>query len=141
MPADPRTENELLQRTALSATGGYDEEPEQAPPGPGQSPGGAVFLCLVQKDGGDPGGEAQECTWTYKVKDLAGNTLKKDDADNDAEEMTPLIPRLHYCEYWHADADREGGLGRTTVYALAAYDGLDLVLIQCFGEIAKRDDC
>jgi len=135
---DGRAIAEVLQRTALSADGDYRERPEQAPPGPGESPGSDVFLCRVVKDGGVAGDAAADCTWTYEVTDLAGNTLKKDDAGNDAAAMTPVAPRQRFCEYWYAGEDRAPA---TSAYALAAYDGADLVLLTCFSEIPKEDTC
>jgi hypothetical protein len=90
-------------------------------------------LVKVTKDGGVSGDAATECTWTYTVKDLAGNTL--------GTTMTPQVPRLHFTAYWYAGETRTLPNVATSIYGLAAMDGGTTLLLQCFGEIGKDDAC
>jgi len=120
----------------------YDRPPAPLPEGP-LSLIGYTFAVLVTKDGGVAGGAAAECTYTYIVKALNDSTtLKKNTAGDDATEMTPEVPRLHYTEYWYAGETRAAPAVATSRYGLAAYDnGGDLRLLKCYGEIAKDTSC
>ncbi|MBE3133087.1 MAG: hypothetical protein IMZ55_06415 [Acidobacteria bacterium] len=91
------------------------------------------FTVKVEKDGGVAGDDATECSYTYTVKDLSGNTLDTT--------VTPETPRLHYTAYWYAGETRTLPNVATSVYGLACWDGATLVLLQCFGEVAKDDAC
>ena len=102
-----------------------------APLAPGL--GARAFAVLVEKDGGVVGGAAAECTWTYTVKALTGETL--------GEALLPQVPRLHYVGYWYAGETRTTPAETTSVYGLAAYDNGTLVLLQAFGELAKDTVC
>ena len=90
--------------------------------------GGAAFPVQVYQDGGaagapDPGGS--NCSWTYTVKDLSGNTLGEDVAPQRAR-----YPKTVYIEAPDAS------------YGLAAYAANgDLLLLVCFGEIEDTDVC
>jgi hypothetical protein len=55
----------------------------------------------VTKDGGVAGSPSANCTWTYTVKDQAGNTL--------ATAKTPKVPRVANCQY-NQPADNSPGL-------------------------------
>lgn len=100
-----------------------------------------VGLYQVSRDGGVAGDKTTDCTWTYTVMNLVGTTVKKDSAGNDAVLMTPATSRLHFVAYWYAGQNRGAPLGLTSNYALAAYDGSDLILLTCFGEIGKEEIC
>jgi hypothetical protein len=86
-----------------------------------------VELVKVTKDGGAAGSAVDSCTFTYTVKDLAGNQL--------ATEQTPARPRLPLIAYL------AGGEDGRTAYALAARDGSTLVLLYVLGEIPDAGDC
>lgn len=94
----------------------------------------AVFVVKVTKDGSGVSGSASaDCTYTYTVKDLAGVTL--------GAALTPQTPRLHYVAYWYAGETRTAPAVATSIYGLACWDADTLVLLHCFGEIAKDDPC
>jgi len=86
-----------------------------------------VFAVKVTKDGGyagapDPGGS--NCSWTYTVKDLYGNSLG-----------TTVAPqRARYTKTIYTQAPDNS-------YGLAAYDGETLKLLVCFSEIEQTDVC
>jgi len=111
----------------------------------------STFLALVTKDGGDAGngdifqGDLADCSYTYTVKTLDDQTILKKDANgNPAVNMVPERARYRNTEYWYAGEFR----GRPNVndytsrYALVARtpDGT-LLLLDCYGEIAKDQDC
>jgi hypothetical protein len=101
-----------------------------------------VLPVIVAKDGGSAGSSAAQCTYTYTVKDLAGNTLKKNAAGDNATGMTPAIPRAYHTEYWYAGETRSD-VGDTTSTAGLAYYSLDgtLVLLIACGETLKDTTC
>jgi len=111
----------------------------------------STFPALVTKDGGDAGngdlfqGDLADCSYTYTVKTLDDQTtLKKDANGNPAVNMVPERARYRNTAYWYAGEFR----GRPNVndytsrYALAARtpDGT-LLLLDCYGEIAKDQAC
>ena len=89
--------------------------------------GEIVVLVKVTKDGGAAGSAVDSCTFTYTVKDLAGNQL--------ATEQTPARPRMPLVAYL------AGGEDGRTAYAMAARDGTTLVLLYVLGEIPDAGDC
>ncbi len=112
---------------------GDDEAERERAPGIADEPESellpeqATFMCKVYKDGGtagapDPAGS--NCSWTYTVKDLAGNTI--------GTTKTPHRTRYPKTIYTYApDAS----------YGLAAYDGATLVLLVAFQEIETAGPC
>ena len=89
----------------------------------GQAASG-LFAVKVAKDGGSAGGPAEDCSFTYTVKDLAGVTL--------AEEQTPQRPRFPHTEY-NPPADDSPGV--------AYYDeNGDLQLLEAVEEVPKTDE-
>lgn len=88
-------------------------------------PLGGTFAVKVTKDGGDAGSEDADCTFTYTVKDLAGNEL--------GTAMTPKRPRFTHVEYAQPATDSPG---------LAYYDDQgDLQLYEAVEEIPETDVC
>ena len=83
-----------------------------------------VFAVKVTKDGGVAGDDATDCTWTYTVKDLFGNTL--------GTAVAPERARYSHVAYTYAPNDS---------YGLACYDGETLKLLVCFGEIETSGPC
>lgn len=90
-----------------------------------------LMLVTVAKDGGDDGDEDTNCTITYEVKTLGGQTL--------ASRVTPEQGRYNACTYLPA-----GESGRSE-YAIAAYVGTGassgLKLLWVPGEYAYSGPC
>lgn len=93
---------------------------------------GEVFTVLVVNDGGQAGGESSNCTFTYTVKDLDGNTMKKNADGDDATGISPEYARLANIEYEPAGENS---------YGLACRDGGQLKLLACLAERPKTATC
>ncbi|MBI5723181.1 MAG: hypothetical protein HZA50_04425 [Planctomycetes bacterium] len=93
---------------------------------------GEVFAVLVENDGGQTGGESSNCSFTYTVKDLDGNVMKKNAGGDDATGMTPEYARLSNIEYEPAGENS---------YAMACRDGGQLKLLACLQERPKSGTC
>ncbi len=78
-----------------------------------------LFAVKVVKDGGEAGNKTTKCSFTYTVKTLAGNTMKKNAAGDAATGMEPAIntPTVGKMD---PPADN--------TYGFAFWDGTDLVL-------------
>jgi hypothetical protein len=95
------------------------------------SDGLLTFPVEVYEEGGDAGGEYSTCAFTYTVKDLDGNTLKKNASGDDATGMVPQKPRIEDTGY---QAPASGA------YGVAFYDGDTLVLWDV-PEVPLGNDC
>lgn len=90
-----------------------------------------IFPVKVVKDGGVAGSPTTTCTFTYTLKDLAGTTIKKNPAGDNATSMTPLRPRYANCEYDQPADDS---------YGKAFFDASgNLQLYECVQEKPKGD--
>jgi len=98
------------------------------------TPEDTAFAVMLTKDGGLSGGEAQECGYTYTVKDLT-ETVTFDTA------VTPQVPRLHFIEYWYAGETRDAPASTTSRCGLACYFSGTLILLVAYGEVAKDSPC
>jgi len=111
------------------------------------------FPVIVEKYGGNAGGAAQECSYTYTAKAMDGSTVLVKNTNGDlATEMTPEVPRLHFVEYYYAGETRAAPASATSTLGLACrltttnkpLNGDapgDLKLLICYGEIAKEASC
>jgi len=88
-------------------------------------PLGGVFAAKVTKDGGSAGSKDADCTFTYTVKDLAGNEL--------GTTLTPKRPRFTHVEYAQPSADSPGLAYYDDQGALQLYDAVE--------EIPETDTC
>ncbi len=84
-----------------------------------------LFIVKVQQDGGVAGDDATNCTFTYEVFDLTGDSLEAG--------VEPQMARYPLCTYTKAPDDS---------YGLAAYNEDDeLLLLIAFEEIAGESVC
>ena len=84
----------------------------------------ALRVVKVVTDGGSAGSSSTNCSYTYTVKDLRGNTL--------ATAKTPYRPRYEKTAYIVAPENS---------YGLALIDNGSLTLLVCFQEIEQTDAC
>lgn len=73
-----------------------------------------VFVCKVTQSGGSAGSCAGDCSFTYTVKDLAGNTIKTS--------AVPMLKRISQVAYNTPSANS---------YGLAYYDGANVPQLIC----------
>ncbi len=131
--------DQLRNRTAPDPLGGRGTLPQPQPPAMPLM--GLVFRGRVEKDGGQAGGAAANCTWTYTVKDLAGNTLRHAEGSL-ATGLTPQKARYCLMEYWYAGEDRGEAGGATSTYCTYCRDSAgNVVLLEALGEIDKDTEC
>ena len=91
----------------------------------------SFFLCTVAKDGGVRGGSGTDCTWTYTINTLDGNTEL-------ATLLFPLWPRYPLTSYYFGAENND-----TTDLGLAYWDHVNgaYKLIIVYGEFAQTTTC